>query len=98
MKVVPIPNGQFVENCYLVIDEAGGECAVIDPGEEAGLIAQKVADAGVKPVEIWLTHAHNEQVICVHRLKVDTGAHDECTPSDRVTSAPLPLSPSGKRC
>ena len=84
MKVVPIPNGQFVENCYLVIDEAGGECAVIDPGEEAGLIAHKVADAGVKPVAIWLTHAHIDHVLGVPRLKADTGAPVYLHPGDRV--------------
>ena len=35
MQIVQIPNGQFVENCYLVIDERAGECAIVDPGEEA---------------------------------------------------------------
>src|SRR2546428_475691 len=58
MKVVQIPNGQFVQNAYLVIDEATAECAVIDPGEEAGLIAQKLRAAGARPVAIWVTHAH----------------------------------------
>jgi hypothetical protein len=38
MKVVQIPNGRFVQNCYLVADEASRECAVIDPGEDAALI------------------------------------------------------------
>src|SRR6059058_3273974 len=84
MKVVPIPNGQFVENCYLVIDEASGECAVIDPGEEAGLIARKVADAGVNPVGIWLTHAHIDHVLGVPRLKADTKAPVHVHPADRV--------------
>lgn len=74
MKVVAIPNGRFVENCYLVIDEAGGECAVIDPGEEAGLIAHKVAAAGVKPVALWVTHAHIDHIVGIPRLKADTGA------------------------
>jgi glyoxylase-like metal-dependent hydrolase (beta-lactamase superfamily II) len=84
MKIVPIPNGQFVENCYLVIDEAGAECAIIDPGEEAGMIAHKVAAAGVKPVAIWLTHAHIDHVLGVPRLKADTGAPVYLHPGDRV--------------
>jgi hydroxyacylglutathione hydrolase len=84
MKVVPIPNGQFVENCYLVIDEVGGECAVIDPGEEAGLITHKIADAGVKPVAIWLTHAHIDHVLGVPRLKADSGAPVYLHPGDRL--------------
>ena len=84
MKVVPIPNGRFVENCYLVIDEAGGECAVIDPGEEASLIAHKIADAGGKPVAIWVTHAHIDHVLGVPRLKADTGAPVYLHPGDRL--------------
>jgi len=84
VKVVSIPNGRFVENCYLVIDEAGAECAIIDPGEEAGLIAQKVAAADVKPVAIWLTHAHIDHVLGVPRLKTDSGAPVYLHPGDRM--------------
>jgi len=84
VKVVSIPNGRFVENCYLVIDEAGAECAIIDPGEEAGLIAHKVAAADVKPVAIWLTHAHIDHVLGVPRLKTDTGAPVYLHPADRM--------------
>ena len=74
MRIVQIPNGQFVENCYFVIDEATAECAIIDPGEEAGLIAHKLAAERVRPVGIWLTHAHIDHVLGVPRLKADTGA------------------------
>src|SRR2546430_11611964 len=71
MRVVQIPNGQFVENCYFVIDEATAECAIIDPGEEAGLIAYKLQAEAVRPVGIWLTHAHIDHVLGVPRLKAD---------------------------
>lgn len=74
MKVVQIPNGGFAENCYLVIDEASGECAVVDPGEEAGLILHKVEREGVRPVGIWLTHAHLDHVMGVGRVRAATGA------------------------
>jgi len=84
VKVVSIPNGRFVENCHLVIDEAGAECAIIDPGEEAGLIAHTVAAADVKPVAIWLTHAHIDHVLGVPRLKTDSGAPVYLHPADRM--------------
>ena len=84
MRIVQIPNGHFLENCYFVIDEATGECAIIDPGEEAGLIAHKVAAADVKPVAIWLTHAHIDHVLGVPRLKTDSGAPVYLHPGDRM--------------
>jgi glyoxylase-like metal-dependent hydrolase (beta-lactamase superfamily II) len=83
MKVVQIPNGVFVENSYLVIDEASGECAVVDPGEEAGLILHKVEQAAVRPGAIWLTHAHVDHVLGVARVRAATGAPVLLHPADR---------------
>ena len=83
MRVVTIPNGRFAENCYLVIDEPSGRCAVIDPGEEVGLIAHKLGAAGAQPVGIWLTHAHVDHVLGVARLKAETGAPVYLHPADR---------------
>ncbi|HEX9611114.1 MAG TPA: MBL fold metallo-hydrolase [Gemmatimonadales bacterium] len=83
MLIVPIPNGQFVENCYLVVDDAAGECAVVDPGEEAGLILHKLAATGAKPVAIWLTHAHLDHVLGVPRVAAETGAPVWLHPADR---------------
>ena len=84
MNVVPIPNGQFMENCYLVVDEASGECAIIDPGEDAGLIARTLAGARVRPVAIWLTHAHIDHVLGVPQLKQATGVRVYLHPADRA--------------
>ena len=83
MKIVQIPNGQFVENCYLVTDEASRECVVIDPGEEAGLILRRITEAGVRPVAIWVTHAHLDHVMGVPRLSRETRAPIYLHPADR---------------
>ena len=83
MKIVQIPNGQFVENCYLVIDEGSRECVVIDPGEEAGLILRRITEAGVRPVAIWVTHAHLDHVMGVPRLSRETRAPIYLHPADR---------------
>jgi len=83
MKVVQIPNGQFLENTYLVIDEDARACAVVDPGEEAGLILHQLAAAGVEPVAIWVTHAHLDHVLGVPRLERETGCPVFLHPADR---------------
>jgi hydroxyacylglutathione hydrolase len=83
MRIVQIPNGQFVQNCYLVVDERAGECAIVDPGEEAGLILDKIAATGAKPVAIWLTHAHLDHVLGVPRVAAETGVPVWLHPADR---------------
>jgi glyoxylase-like metal-dependent hydrolase (beta-lactamase superfamily II) len=83
MQIVQIPNGQFVENCYLVVDEQAGECAIVDPGEEAGLILHKIAATGAKPVAVWLTHAHIDHVLGVARVLAETPVPVWLHPADR---------------
>jgi glyoxylase-like metal-dependent hydrolase (beta-lactamase superfamily II) len=84
MKVVPIPNGVFAENCYLVVDEPARQCAVVDPGEEAGLILHKIEESGATLVGIWLTHAHLDHVVGVGRLAEETGVPIWLHPADRA--------------
>jgi glyoxylase-like metal-dependent hydrolase (beta-lactamase superfamily II) len=74
MRVIQVPNGAFLENTWIVVDESAGECAVIDPGEEAGLILHKVRDTGTRVTAIWLTHAHVDHVLGVGRVREETGA------------------------
>jgi glyoxylase-like metal-dependent hydrolase (beta-lactamase superfamily II) len=90
MKVVPIPNGVFAENCYLVVDEPARQCAVVDPGEEAGLILHKIEESGATLVGIWLTHAHLDHVVGVGRLAEETGVPIWLHPADRALYDAVP--------
>jgi len=83
VKIVPIPNGAFVENCYLVIDETARQCAIVDPGEDTGLILHQLEQAAVSPLAIWLTHAHLDHVLGVSQVRAATGAPVFLHPSDR---------------
>jgi glyoxylase-like metal-dependent hydrolase (beta-lactamase superfamily II) len=82
MKVLQIPNGVFVQNCYLVVDEGGREAAIVDPGEEADLILEQVQRAGVRVMGIWLTHAHLDHVLGAPRVRAATGAPVFLHPDD----------------
>jgi glyoxylase-like metal-dependent hydrolase (beta-lactamase superfamily II) len=84
VNVVQIPNGAFLENCYVVIDEAVRQCVIVDPGEDAGLILRQVAAAGARPVAVWLTHAHLDHVLGVGRVAAETGAPVFLHPADRA--------------
>ena len=90
MNVDQIPNGVFAENCYLIVDEPAAACAIVDPGEEAGLILHKVAETGAKPVGIWLTHAHVDHVLGVARVAMETGAPVWLHPADRALYDAVP--------
>jgi glyoxylase-like metal-dependent hydrolase (beta-lactamase superfamily II) len=84
VNVVQIPNGAFLENCYLVIDEEARQCVIVDPGEDAGLILRQVAAAGARLVAVWLTHAHLDHVLGVGRVAAETGAPVFLHPADRA--------------
>ena len=63
--VVSIPNGQFMQNCYLVADPDTGAAAMIDPGEDSGLILAELDRRGWSLSAIWLTHAHIDHIMGV---------------------------------
>ena len=100
MKIVQIPNGMFAENCYLVVDEAARECAIVDPGEEADVILRKVKETGARPVAIWVTHAHLDHVLGLGRVKAETGAPIYLHPADRplYDAVPRQAASYGLRC
>lgn len=49
--------GQLKTNCYIVSDE-NDKAIVIDPGDDADFIINKLASLGKDPIEIIATHGH----------------------------------------
>lgn len=60
--------GPFQENCYIIGDEASGEGALIDPGDEATRIALAVEQTQLEIGSILLTHSHIDHVGAVAEL------------------------------
>ncbi|MBW8772319.1 MAG: MBL fold metallo-hydrolase [Gemmatimonadetes bacterium] len=81
--VVTVPNGRYVENCYLVADPVAERCAVIDPGEEPEPILAALRHRGWQVEGIWLTHGHMDHVLGVPAVREFSPAPISLHPADR---------------
>ena len=67
--IVPIENGQFVQNCYLIGDPGKGVAVMVDPGEEAGRFLSELRKRKWSLDAIWLTHAHIDHIMGVAAVR-----------------------------
>jgi glyoxylase-like metal-dependent hydrolase (beta-lactamase superfamily II) len=74
LRVIPIENGQFLENCYLLAEAGSTEAVIVDPGEEPDRFLEVAHREGLAIREIWLTHAHLDHIVGVATVKAATGA------------------------
>ncbi|MGZ6807618.1 MAG: MBL fold metallo-hydrolase [Mycobacteriaceae bacterium] len=59
MLVAGFPAGSFQTNCYVLAPEEGGQCVVIDPGQDAVEPLQELlARHRLTPAAVLLTHGH----------------------------------------
>lgn len=75
----------FEVNCYVVVDEATRQCAIVDPASEASFedaqLTQYIADKHLVPTMVLLTHAHVDHIaglrqVCEH-YKLPVTMHAE---------------------
>ncbi len=90
LEVVVLPNGQFVENCYLIADTELRHAVMIDPGEEAARFLAELGRRGWSLQAIWLTHAHIDHIMGVGAVHRATGAPIHLHPLDRPLYDALP--------
>lgn len=83
LVVVGMPNGRFVENCFLVGDRASRDAVLIDPGEEPERFLAELDAGGWHLRGIWLTHGHVDHVLGVPAVRAATGAPVLLHPDDR---------------
>lgn len=89
-EVVQLPNGQFVENCWLVADPRTREAVMIDPGEEPAMFLAELDTRRWALTAIWLTHAHIDHILGVGAVTRATGAPVLLHPADRPLYDALP--------
>lgn len=61
--------GMIGTNCYLVYDEDLKETVIIDPGDNGAFLVASIDRMGLKPVAIFLTHAHFDHIGAVKELR-----------------------------
>lgn len=69
MRVDRFVTGDFQENCYLLSLEDTGEAVLVDPGADGEALVSAIERRGVRPVAIWLTHAHIDHIGAVREVK-----------------------------
>lgn len=90
LRVVPLPNGSFAENCYLVADAETGDAVIIDPGQESQRFLTEIELRGWVLQAIWLTHAHVDHIMGVADVHRVSGAPIHLHPLDRPLYDDLP--------
>jgi glyoxylase-like metal-dependent hydrolase (beta-lactamase superfamily II) len=75
--------GPLACNCAIVVDDSSRLAAVVDPGDEAGLILGALERAGARAAVLLHTHAHFDHVAAAGAVHRATGAPIRLHPEDR---------------
>ncbi|SIO86280.1 MBL fold metallo-hydrolase [Nocardiopsis sp. JB363] len=63
MLIAALPTGPLAANCYVLAPAPGGDCVIVDPGQEATVqVAEVLAEHDLTPAAILLTHGHFDHV------------------------------------
>ncbi len=73
LAVAIVPVTPFQQNCTLIWDEATKSGAVVDPGGDLDRIEAAIAETGMRPEVILLTHGHIDHAAGAAALKRKLG-------------------------
>ena len=68
MTIETIVVGQMAANCYIVVDH--GEALIIDPGDDAEYIIDKLTHLAANPTLIVATHGHFDHIMAARTLQL----------------------------
>lgn len=60
--------GPVMTNCYFAVNEDTNEMIVIDPGDWAKKLIQKIKEREFKPVAVLLTHGHFDHALAAREI------------------------------
>lgn len=70
MEIKRLIVGLLQTNCYLVWEKRTKKGIIIDPGDDAEYIINRIKDLEIKPQSILATHGHFDHVLAVFELKL----------------------------
>jgi len=96
MKVAIVPVTPFQQNCSILVDEATGRAAIVDPGGDLDRVIEALEQTGAKLEKILLTHGHVDHCSGAAELRRRTGVPIEGPQrEDRFWIAQLPEAAAG---
>lgn len=61
--------GPVSTNCYILINDQRKEAVIVDPGDQADRIKERILKEGVKPAALLLTHGHFDHMMAAEELR-----------------------------
>ena len=74
MKIITLEVGAIGTNCYIAVNEELKKAVVIDPGGDAEVILQTIAQNELTIEAIFLTHGHSDHIMALDEVREATGA------------------------
>lgn len=80
MQVQRLINSPIDSNCFLIVNESGNSCVVIDPGtEDCSNIFPFLEKQGLQVDYCFLTHEHIDHIVGLKALKEKTACQVVCS-------------------
>jgi hydroxyacylglutathione hydrolase len=73
VKIALIPVTPFQQNCSILVDEASGRAAVVDPGGDLDRVMAALGETGATLEKILVTHGHLDHCSGAAELRRRTG-------------------------
>ncbi len=82
IEIIRMPVGQQATNCYLVWERQSKQAVILDPGDDATAITEKISELSLTVEGIYLTHGHFDHLLGLLELRLATGAPFCMHPAD----------------
>lgn len=70
IKAEKLVLGPLSSNCFLVFDNKSKDAVIVDPGDDADFLIQKIEDLRLNPKIVVATHGHFDHVGAIFELKL----------------------------